>query len=167
MEHKGKHNPLLTPNAQELRKNMTKQEKHLWYDFLRHFPVKILRQKVIGSYIADFYCAKANLVIEIDGSQHFTEDGKQYDIIREEFMRNFGIITIRYTNNEIDRQFDAVCRDIETHIKNRVENLPPVAAATSPLASEGGKEEIPKPPSFTREVPPAGGGGSEEALIDG
>ena len=109
------------PRARELRKNMTKQERHLWYDFLRRYPEKILRQKVIGPYIADFYCAKAKLVIELDGSQHFTGEGKERDSAREQFMQTFGIVTIRYTNCEIDRQFDAVCRDIDAHIKNRTQ----------------------------------------------
>ena len=120
MQEYRKHNPNLTPNARELRKNMTKQEKHLWYDFLCTYPVRILRQKVIGSFIADFYCAEAKLVIEVDGSQHFTEDGKQYDSEREQIMRQFGLKTIRYTNSEIDKKFDAVCNDIDMHIKNRM-----------------------------------------------
>jgi len=119
MQQNRKHNPALTLPARELRKNMTKQERHLWYDFLRHYPVKILRQKVIGKYIADFYCASAKLVIEVDGSQHFTDEGKRYDFEREEFMRQFDIQTIRYTNYKIDKQFEAVCIDIDTHIKNR------------------------------------------------
>ncbi|MCL1858883.1 MAG: endonuclease domain-containing protein [Oscillospiraceae bacterium] len=120
MQLKGKHNSKLTLYARELRKNMTKQEKHLWYDFLRLYPVKILRQKTIGYFIADFYCAGAKLVIEIDGSQHFTKDGKQYDSEREDVMRNLGIKTVRYTNNDIDRQFAAVCNDIDVNIKNRL-----------------------------------------------
>ena len=120
MQHNGKHNSALTPNARELRKNMTRQEKHLWYDFLNKYPIRIMRQKVIGRFIADFYCAKAKLVIEIDGSQHFTDDGLQYDLEREKFMQSLEIKTIRYTNNEIDKQFDAVCIDIDSHIKDRV-----------------------------------------------
>jgi len=99
---------------------MTKQERRLWYDFLRQYPVKILRQKVIGVYIADFYCAKTKLVIELDGNQHFTEEGKQYDTEREQFMQSFEIKTIRYTNSEIDKQFEAVCADIDAHIKDQV-----------------------------------------------
>ena len=120
MQQYKKHNPNLTPHARELRKNMTKQEKHLWYDFLRFYPVKILRQKVIYSFIADFYCAEAKLVIEVDGSQHFTEDGKQYDSEREKIMQIFNLKTIRYTNNEIDKNFEAVCHDIDNHIKERI-----------------------------------------------
>ena len=119
-QQKGKHNPALTPYARELRKNMTKQEKHLWYDFLCDYPVRILRQKVIDTFIADFYCAEAKLVIEIDGGQHFTENGKQHDLIREQIMRNYEIETIRYTNSEIDKQFNVVCGDIDKQIKNRI-----------------------------------------------
>ena len=117
MQRKGKHNPILTPYAKSLRKNMTKQERHLWYDFLRQYPVKILRQKVIGKYIADFYCASARLVIELDGSQHFTYEGRRYDFKREQFMKQLGIQTIRYTNNEVNNQFEAVCADIHFNIE--------------------------------------------------
>ncbi|MDL2264481.1 endonuclease domain-containing protein [Synergistaceae bacterium OttesenSCG-928-I11] len=115
-----KHNAALTPHAKELRKSMTKQERHLWYDFLRTYPLRVLRQKIIGQYIADFYCAKAKLVIELDGSQHNTEEGLQYDSEREQAMRAFGIETIRYANSDIDNYFDAVCNDIDEHIRNRV-----------------------------------------------
>ena len=80
-----KHNPKLTNVARMLRKNMTKEEKHLWYDFLRTYPVRFSRQKVLGKYIADFYCAEAKLVIELDGSGHYTEEGKQYDEERTAF----------------------------------------------------------------------------------
>jgi len=123
MQQDRKHNPVLTPRARELRKNMTKQERHLWHDFLRCYPIKILRQKVIGAYIADFYCAKAKLVIELDGDQHFTEESKHYDAAREQFMQGFGIKTIRYTNSEVDKQFETVCSDIEAHIKDRMRCL--------------------------------------------
>ena len=117
MPHNRKINPGLTPRAIELRKNMTKQEKHLWYDFLRTYPVRIMRQRVIGNYISDFYCAKAKLVIEIDGSQHFTTAGLRRDAEREKFMQNLGIKTIRYSNNDIDNTFDSVCLDIDRTIK--------------------------------------------------
>jgi len=120
MQQNRKHNPTLTPRAKDLRKNMTKQERRLWYDFLRHYPAKILRQKIMGVYITDFYCAKAKLVIELDGSQHFTEEGKQSDIARDQFLQTLGIKTMRYTNAEIDKQFEAVCADIDITIKNRI-----------------------------------------------
>ena len=77
-----KHNKSLVSNARELRKNMTKEEKRLWYDFLRTYKVKFLRQKILGKYIADFYCAEAKLVIELDGSGHYTPESKLYDIER-------------------------------------------------------------------------------------
>ena len=68
-----KHNKSLVNNAKSLRKNMTKEERHLWYDFLRNYPVKFLRQKILGQYIVDFYCAEAHLIVELDGSQHYGE----------------------------------------------------------------------------------------------
>ena len=71
----GKHNKALTPIARKLRKDMTREERHLWYDFLREYPIRFLRQKVIGSYVVDFYCAAAKLVVELDGSQHYEEKG--------------------------------------------------------------------------------------------
>jgi very-short-patch-repair endonuclease len=120
MQSDRKHNPALTPQARELRKNMTKQERRLWHDFLRRYPIKTLRQKVIGVYIVDFYCAKAKLVIELDGSQHLTEEGKVYDVARDQFMQGIGIKTIRYTNAEVDKQFEAVCVSIDAHIKARM-----------------------------------------------
>ena len=120
MDNKKKHNPILTPYARKLRKNMTKQERHLWYDFLRSYPIRIMRQRVIGRYIVDFYCAAAKLVIEIDGSQHYTDAGLKDDNEREKYMLDFGIKTIRYANLEIDKNFDAVCTDIDEHIKSRV-----------------------------------------------
>ena len=79
-----KHNPNLTENAKELRRNMTKEEKHLWYVFFKNYLVRFLRQKVIDDYIADFYCHKAKLVIELDGSQYYSKDGLLKDKIRTE-----------------------------------------------------------------------------------
>ena len=71
-----KHNKNIVPTARMLRKNMTKEEKHLWYDFLRTYPIRFSRQKVLGKYITDFYCAEAKLIVEFDGSEHYTEEGK-------------------------------------------------------------------------------------------
>ena len=90
-----KHNPKLTENAKELRKNMTKEEKHLWYDFLKTYPVRFLRQKVIDDYIADFNCHKARIVIEIDGSQHYTKDGILKDKIRTKKIEKRDLIVLR------------------------------------------------------------------------
>ena len=106
------HNPTLTANAQELRKHMTRQERHLWYDFLKHLPITVHRQKVIGSYIVDFYCASANLVIELDGSQHYDCAGRAADQRRDQELNRLGLTVLRYSNLDVDRNFDGVCLDI-------------------------------------------------------
>ena len=110
------HNPNLTHNAQTLRKNMTKEERHLWYDFLKLLPQTVNRQKVIGRYIADFYCAEAKLVIELDGSQHYSDAGKENDLARDSFLTSQGLTVLRYTNPDIQKNFDGVCADILRHL---------------------------------------------------
>lgn len=99
--------------ARQLRKNATRQEKHLWYDFLSFYRVRFQRQKAIGFFIADFYCEKAQLVIEIDGSQHYTEEGRQYDRFRTECLENSSLKVIRFTNRQIERHFRGVCQYID------------------------------------------------------
>ena len=111
------HNSNLTPFSQELRKNMTKEERRLWHCFLKTLPVRFNRQKTIGNYIADFYCASAKLIIELDGSQHYSEFGKEYDAERDAYMQGAGIRVLRYSNLEINRYFDEVCEDILKHIE--------------------------------------------------
>ncbi|MDY3781097.1 MAG: endonuclease domain-containing protein [Candidatus Faecousia sp.] len=101
--------------SRSLRKNMTKEERHLWYDFLKEFPVMVHRQKVIGSYIVDFYIAEKKLVIELDGSQHYSEEGKAYDAERDAFLNAQGLTVLRYANSDVNTQFEAVCRDIWNH----------------------------------------------------
>ena len=108
-------NPKLKSFAQNLRTNMTKEEKHLWYDFLRDLPITFNRQKVIGQYIADFYCASAKLIIELDGSQHFEDDGIEYDKRRDRYLSDLGITVLRYSNADINDRFDGVCADILKH----------------------------------------------------
>lgn len=112
-------NDNLNNQAKALRKNMTPQERHLWYDFLRQYPVKIYKQKIIGNYIADFYCHKAKLVFELDGSQHYTESNLRYDKIRTKYFNSLGIDVIRFTNNDIDNNFDYICIYIDKIIKER------------------------------------------------
>lgn len=90
-----KHNRQLIPYAKQLRKEMTKEERHLWYDFLRSYPVRFSRQKVLGKYIVDFYCAKANLVIELDGSQHYEAQNIEKDAERTAFLQGYGLTVIR------------------------------------------------------------------------
>ena len=118
VEHK--HNKSIVPLAQNLRKNMTKEERHLWYDFLRQYPAHFKRQKVIGNYIADFYCAKANLVIELDGSQHFEKEGLEKDRIRTDFIEQYGIMVLRIPNNLVNQEFRVVCEYIDYIVKQRM-----------------------------------------------
>ena len=115
-----KHNPELTPNARKLRKNMTKEEKQLWYNFLNKASVRFLRQKVIDNYIVDFYCSKLNLIIELDGSQHYEEKGLLYDKIRTEKLEDRQLTVIRIPNNEIWNNFDGVCEYIDNYIKTNL-----------------------------------------------
>ena len=104
--------------AKQLRKNSTPQEKHLWYDFLSKYEVRFQRQKAIDNYIVDFYCHKAKLVIEIDGSQHFSEDGEEYDLYRTEQLEKYGLTIIRFTNDDINKRFSEVCDYIDVIVKN-------------------------------------------------
>ena len=110
----------LIENARALRKNGTKQEKHLWYDFLGKYPVRFQRQKTIGSYIVDFYCHKARLVIELDGSQHYEESAKQYDAIRTKYLESLGLQVLRFLNSDIDRHFEGVCGLIDKTVNERI-----------------------------------------------
>ena len=114
----------LLPIARELRKNMTKEERHLWYDFLRYYPVKIKKQYIIGNYIADFYCASARLVIEVDGSQHYEDKGEMRDRIRTGFIEEFGLMVVRIPNNEVNKNFTGVCEYLDMIIKERRVYLP-------------------------------------------
>ena len=109
-------NKKLTPNAKVLRKNMTKEERHLWYDFLKTLPVTVHRQKVIGPYIVDFYIASVKIVIELDGSQHYEEKGIKSDLERDTYLREQGILVLRYSNLDVNRKFSAVCEDILNHL---------------------------------------------------
>lgn len=115
------YNGELVPRARELRKNMTRHERHLWYDFLRRYPVKVYRQREISGYIADFYCPAAKLIIELDGSQHFTPDGLAHDAGRTAVLEQLGIMVARFTNRQIDTEFNAVCTEIDRIITSRRE----------------------------------------------
>ncbi|MBQ4094162.1 MAG: endonuclease domain-containing protein [Oscillospiraceae bacterium] len=118
-----KHNKQLIPMAKHLRKEMTKEERHLWYDFLRRYPVRFSRQKVLGKYIADFYSAEARLVIELDGSQHFENDNMEKDAERTDFLEGYGLRVIRIPNNEISRNFHGVCAYIDAAVKQSLSQL--------------------------------------------
>lgn len=95
---------------------MTKEERHLWYDFLKGLPVTVKRQKVIGSYIVDFYVASSKIVIELDGSQHYEDDGIKKDVERDMILKSFGIKVLRYSNLDINKNFESVCQDILNNI---------------------------------------------------
>lgn len=113
-----KHNLIST--ARTLRKNMTPQERHLWYDFLKSYPARFQRQKAIGNYIADFYCHKANLIVEVDGSQHFTEKSLACDSVRTEQLQEFGVTVIRFSNYDVNTNFYSVCSEIDRVVKERI-----------------------------------------------
>ena len=124
--------------AKNLRKNMTKEEKRLWYDFLRGYPVKFYRQRVVGAYILDFYCSKAALAIELDGNQHYRNDEAiLYDMLRTDFLQNHGITVIRFSNRDINTNFREVCETIHGYVMKRV------AEGESPLRKGRTKEGSP------------------------
>ena len=106
--------------AKNLRKAATKQEKHLWYDFLANHPIRFQRQKAIGEYIADFYCHDAKLVIELDGSQHYTDKGLENDKLRTAELEKLGLLVLRFANENIDKGFDDVCSIIDKTVVERM-----------------------------------------------
>ena len=110
--------------AKTLRKRATRQEKHLWYDFLSSYPIRFQRQKAIDNFIADFYCHKAKLVIEIDGSQHYSKKGQQKDQFRTEVLEGYDLKVIRFTNTQIETQFRDVCEYIDFVVNQCVQELP-------------------------------------------
>ncbi len=105
--------------ARALRRNMTPQERHLWYDFLRYYPVKVYKQRIIGQYIVDFYCAGAKLVIEVDGSQHYEDQEREKDHMRTAYLESLGLTVVRYSNADINVRFQAVCEDIDRITRER------------------------------------------------
>ncbi|HIV67517.1 MAG TPA: endonuclease domain-containing protein [Candidatus Butyricicoccus stercorigallinarum] len=118
-----KHNKQLVPLAKQLRKEMTKEERHLWFDFLRFYSVRFSRQKILGNYIVDFYSAKAKLVIELDGSQHYEDRNVEKDAARTAFLEGYGLKVIRIPNNEVNRNFRGVCEHIDEVVKQSLSQL--------------------------------------------
>ena len=115
-----KHNTENVPFAKALRKNMTKEENHLWYDFLKGHSARFSRQKVLGKYIVDFYSAQAKLIIELDGSQHFEEEGIRRDAERTAYLEEYGLMVVRIPNNEINSHFYGVCEYLQRIIDERI-----------------------------------------------
>ena len=114
------YNKNLITLARNLRKNMTEQERHLWYVFLKYYPIKFYRQRVIGNYIADFYSVEAKLIIEIDGAQHYEEINEKKDNERTAYFNSLGIKVIRISNNDINRDFKNVCQHIDNVVKEAI-----------------------------------------------
>jgi very-short-patch-repair endonuclease len=108
----------LIARAKKLRKEATRQENHLWYDYLRSYPIRFQRQKSIGDYIVDFYCHQCKLIIELDGSQHYEDDAKDYDQRRTAFFHELGLSVFRIPNIEIDRNFQGVCEAIDQRVNS-------------------------------------------------
>ena len=111
-----KANKYLTNISQSLRKDMTPEEKRLWYDFFKKLPITINRQKVIGKYVVDFYCASSKIVVELDGSQHYEEKAQFKDKERDAYLNSLGLKVLRYSNYDLNKHFDGVCNDILKHI---------------------------------------------------
>ena len=109
---------------------MTKEERHLWYDFLRDYPLRFLRQKVIDNYIVDFYCHAARLIVELDGSQHYEQAGLMADSIRTQKLESRDLLVIRIPNNAVSQNFRGVCEYIDLIVQQRI---PPAADAATPL----------------------------------
>ncbi len=109
----------LKKRAAELRTHATKEENHLWYDYLRTYPVRFYRQRIIGEYIADFYCSKAKLVVELDGAEHNGRKATEYDSARTQYMENYDLKILRIINSEVSGHFTDVCRTIDDEVKRR------------------------------------------------
>ena len=119
--------------AKTLRKQMTRQERHLWYDFLRNYGVKVYRQRTIDYYVADFYCPAAKLVVELDGGEHYTEKKMLDDEHRTAIINQYGIHVVRIPNNEIDNNFYGVCTYLDSVIKERIKGNSSVTCGDSSL----------------------------------
>ena len=115
-----KRNADLTERAQKLRTHATEQENRLWYTFLRKYPVQFRRQVTMNQFIVDFFCARANLILEIDGSQHYEEQGLAYDAERTAILESFGYKVLRFTNDEVNYNFHSVCDTIDREVQARI-----------------------------------------------
>ena len=123
---KMKHNKKLTPLAQKLRNGMTKEERRLWYEYLRNYPLRFRRQVTVGPYILDFYCAKAQLAVELDGSQHYEPEGQMSDNARTAYLDQKGIAVLRFSNSDVMCNLRGVCQAIDAAIEERTAKaLPP------------------------------------------
>ena len=124
------------PLAKELRKNMTPWERKLWYEYLRYYPIRFQRQKAIGAYIADFYCAKARIVVELDGGGHYEDGQMEADTLRTQALEAMNLRVIRICNRDVDQNFRGVCEFLDAEVQK---SLPQSASLTAP-SSEGAFE---------------------------
>ena len=127
-----KHNSELVQNARALRKEMTLEERILWYHYLRRHPAKFYRQRVFGNYIVDFYCAKAKLAVELDGSQHYEDRGLEYDAHRTAYLESLGLCVLRVPNTEVKKNLAGVCEGIDALLRQRGYTPPPAAPVPLP-----------------------------------
>ena len=109
--------------AQKLRREQTKWEKKLWYDFLNTYPIRFQRQKSVGDYIIDFYCAKAMVAVELDGYYHNTDGQYKEDLLRTKELNEQNITVIRFKNSEIDTEFEKVCKKIDFVVKLNLKKI--------------------------------------------
>ncbi|MGM9537621.1 MAG: endonuclease domain-containing protein [Candidatus Onthomonas sp.] len=127
----------MIPRAKGMRKNATRQERWLWYEFLREYPIRFQRQKTIGSFIADFYCSKVRLAVELDGSQHYSEDGMAYDEERTAVLFGYGVTVLRFSNQDVDRNFSGVCEQIDCQMQRMLKETHPLAPSPRELSPQG------------------------------
>ena len=114
------YNSKLNERAKKMRLTMTPQENKLWHQYLKNYTHRFRRQRIIGNYIADFYCSKAKLIIEVDGNHHLSSDTAGYDKIRTDFFNSLGIKVLRVDNGDVNFNFEAVCAYIDGEVKNRI-----------------------------------------------
>ena len=117
-------NQKLLKNARVLRKSMTKEERRLWYGFLRDYPVRFRRQEIIGNYIADFYCSSSALIVELDGSQHCEPAGIARDAARSAYFERLGLTVLRFSNLDVMQNYPGVCETIDREVKRKPPQSP-------------------------------------------
>ena len=133
-------NPKLLPRAKEMRKNMTKEECHLWFDYLRNYKPRFKRQRIVGNYILDFYCEQARLAVEADGSQHYEAKGMSYDGERDLYLLNQGIMVLRFSNRDIWERFEGVKIQIDTEVRKRWHPLTTASRSPAPKEADNGAD---------------------------
>jgi len=136
------YDPKLKERAKELRKNMTPWERKLWYEFLRGYRPRFQRQKMIGQHIVDFYCPEARLAIELDGSQHYTEEKRKADDLRTREIQKYKVQMIRFTNTDVMNHFTSVCETIHQEVNGRLKKPPSEEGGGAGEAGDGGSEDL-------------------------